>query len=93
MTRLVTKSDIDTPSTSFDFSHGLDLLNYAGSSVSGFVKLGVRSVVDTANPAQSLLLNKTTSRGSACRRRLLGSDKPGLPGPQAVDHGRGPEEL
>ena len=59
MTRLVTKSDIDIPSTSFDYSHGLDLQNYAGSSVSGNVKLGVRSVVDTAHPAESLILNKT----------------------------------
>ena len=93
MTRWVTKSDIDTPSTSFDYSHGLDLQNYAGSSVSGYVKLGVRSVVDTAHPAESLILNKTLTRGSACRRRLLGPDQPGLPGPQTVDHGRGPEEF
>lgn len=59
MTRLVTKSDIDTPSTSIDYSHGLDLQNYAGSSVSGYAKLGVRSVVNTVNPAESLLLSKT----------------------------------
>ena len=59
MTRLVTKSDIDTPSTSIDFSHGLDLMNYGGSNSGGVVKLGIRSVVDTAHPAQSLMLNKT----------------------------------
>lgn len=56
---MVTKSDIDTPSTSLDFSCSLDLVNYKGSKVSGFVKRGVRSVVDTANPEQSLILNKT----------------------------------
>lgn len=58
-TRLVTKSDIDTPSTSLDFSCSLDLVNYKGSKVSGVVKRGVRSVVNTANPEQSLLLQKT----------------------------------
>lgn len=58
-TRLVTKSDLDTPSTSIDFSCSLDLINYQGSSVSGKVKRGVRSVVNTANPGQSLMLQKT----------------------------------
>jgi hypothetical protein len=58
-TRLVTKSDIDTPSTSVDYSCGLDLKNYEGSSTGGVVKRGIRSVVDIGNPAQSLLLNKT----------------------------------
>jgi hypothetical protein len=54
MTRLVTKSDIDTPSTSFDYSTGLDLMTYAGSKV-----LGISAVVDPGNPQGSLLLRKT----------------------------------
>jgi len=58
MTRLVTKSDIDTPSTSFDFSNGLDLMTYEGSAVGSVVKRGVASVVDTLHPDQSLLLQK-----------------------------------
>ncbi len=60
MTRLVTKSDLDTPSTSFDFSNGLDLMTYGGSTVSGIAKRGIGSVVDTANPGNSLVLQKTT---------------------------------
>lgn len=59
MTRWVTKSDLDTPSTSIDYSQGLDLTNYHGSATGGKVKRGVRSVVDTADPDQSLLLTKT----------------------------------
>ena len=59
MTRLVTKTDIDTPSTSFDFSNGLDLMTYEGSAVGGTSKWGVESVVDPSEPEQSLLLNKT----------------------------------
>jgi len=59
MSRLVTKSDIVTPSTAIDFSHSLDLINYRGSNKGGYVKLGVRSVVNTADPEQSLLLKKT----------------------------------
>ncbi len=64
MTRLVTKSDIETPSTSFDFSCGLDLMTYEGSTVGAIVKRGVTSVVDTANPGQSLLLRKTVFGGT-----------------------------
>lgn len=59
MTRQVTKADIDTPSTSFDFSNGLDLMTYEGSTVGSVVKDGVSSAVDTANPEQSLILQKT----------------------------------
>jgi hypothetical protein len=59
MTRLVTKSDIDTPSTAIDYSHSLDLINYRGSETGGYLKLGIRSVVNTADPGKSLLLNKT----------------------------------
>ncbi len=58
MTRLVTKTDLDTPSTSFDFSKGLDLMTYEGSIV-GSVKLGIISVVDTTDPEKSLVLRKT----------------------------------
>jgi hypothetical protein len=60
MTRIVTKSDIDTPSTSIDHSGGLDLMTYEGSTVGTVVKQGVCSVVDTAHPAKSQLLLKTT---------------------------------
>ena len=63
MTRLVTKSDLDTPSTSIDISGGLDLLTFAGSTVNGVTKQGIANVVDTANPAQSRLLKKTTIPG------------------------------
>ncbi|MEW6441694.1 MAG: hypothetical protein AB1640_12235 [bacterium] len=59
MTRTVTKSDIDTPSTSFDFSNGLDLMTYEGSTVGTSVKQGVLSVVETGDPEESLLLRKT----------------------------------
>ena len=62
MTRLVTKSDLDTPSTSLDHSSSLDLMTYEGSTVSGSAKWGVTSVVDTVNPEQSLLLRKTLPR-------------------------------
>lgn len=64
MSRLVTKSDLDTPSTSIDISGGLDLLTFEGSTVSGKVKQGIAGVVDTANPEESLLLKKTTIPGS-----------------------------
>ena len=53
MTRLVTKSDLDTPSTSFDFSSGLDLMTYDGSKVSGNAKRGIANVVDTVHPEKS----------------------------------------
>jgi hypothetical protein len=58
-TRLVTKTDIETPSTSMDYSRSLDLVTYEGSTVSGVVKNGVVSAVDTDEPAQSLLLRHT----------------------------------
>lgn len=58
-TRLVTKSDLETPSTSIDYSSGLDLMTYGGSNVSGVSKLGVASVVNPTDPEQSLLLRKT----------------------------------
>jgi hypothetical protein len=54
-----TKTDLDTPSTVVDYSGGLDLMTYEGSTVDTIVKRGVGSVVDTANPKQSLLLHKT----------------------------------
>jgi len=62
-TPLVTKSDIDTPSTSIDYSYGLDLMTYEGSTVGAVVKDGVVSVVNTTDPAQSLLLRKTMNGG------------------------------
>ncbi len=58
-TRLVTMTDIEPPSTSIDYSCTLDLINYRGSAVSGNVKRGVRAVANTADPGQSLMLQKT----------------------------------
>lgn len=63
MTRLVTKSDLGTPSSSIDYSHVLDLRNYRGSDTGGKVKRGIRSVVNTANPEESLMLKKTLPGG------------------------------
>lgn len=59
MTRLVTKTDIEPPSTSFDFSSGLDLMTYAGSPADAVSKRGISSVLNTAEPDSSLLLRKT----------------------------------
>jgi hypothetical protein len=59
MTRLVTKTDLDDPSTSFDFSKGLDLMTYGGSTVGGVTKRGIETVVDKADPENSLVLRKT----------------------------------
>ncbi|HEX9883211.1 MAG TPA: hypothetical protein VGA79_04520 [Desulfobaccales bacterium] len=59
MTRLVTKSDLEIPSTSIDHSCSLDLMAYEGSTG----KRGVLDVVDPDNPEQSLLLRKTVFGG------------------------------
>lgn len=64
MTRWVTKADISTPSSSIDYSSGLDLVTYEGSTVGSVVKIGVQSVVNTASPDQSLLLQKTLYGGT-----------------------------
>ena len=50
MTRLTTESDILSPSTSIDYSKGLDLTSYAGSTVDTTIKKGIR---DIAFPYQS----------------------------------------
>jgi hypothetical protein len=63
MTRMVTKADIETPSTSIDYSNGLDLMTYEGSQVGAYVKQGVLGVVDTDHPGQSLILRKTLPGG------------------------------
>ena len=51
--------------TAYDFSNGLDLMTYEGSSVtvSGttWVKRGIQSIVNSASPATSLLLSKTVN--------------------------------
>lgn len=62
-TRLVTKSDLDTPSTSVDYSNSLDLMTYEGSTVSATTKLGVLHVVNSAIPEESPLLKKTAHGG------------------------------
>ena len=57
-------------------------------------KQGVEAVVDSTHPRKSLLLLKTSDRGSTSwRGSLLERTPSGLPGPQAVDLGRSPEEL
>jgi len=62
MTRVVTKTDLDTPSTSIDYSAGLDLTVYGGSTASGVTKKGIGDIVDLDNADNSLLLRKPTSR-------------------------------
>jgi hypothetical protein len=67
LTRLVTASDLASPSTSMDFSKGLDLTSYAGSSVSSkgvtITKRGVKDVTAAyqANPDSSPALAMTLS--------------------------------
>lgn len=58
MTRLVTASDMATPSTSIDYSKALDLTTYTGSTISGNVKRGARDLATPyqANPDSSPLL-------------------------------------
>lgn len=49
-TRLVTSSDLASPSTSIDYSKGIDFTSYAGSTVSGITKRGAGEL---AAPYQS----------------------------------------
>jgi hypothetical protein len=79
ITSMNTKSDHETPSTAVDYSGGLDLMTYEGSTVDvpiyhpeiryviiGYEpisKVGVLSVVATDDPDASLLLHKTVSGG------------------------------
>jgi len=62
-TRLVTKTDLDSPSTCIDYSNCLDLVTYEGSAVGGVTKLGVLHVVNSAIPEESALLKKTARGG------------------------------
>jgi hypothetical protein len=57
-TRLVTESDLLTPSTTVDFSGNFDLTSYGGSTVQSIVKRGPRdlSSSDKANPDASPFL-------------------------------------
>jgi hypothetical protein len=59
MTTVMTKTDLETPPTTVNYSSNLDLMTYEGSTVSGATKKGVLSAVNTSAPASSLLLNKT----------------------------------
>ncbi|MBI5439766.1 MAG: hypothetical protein HY900_00990 [Deltaproteobacteria bacterium] len=61
MTRLVTRTDLDTPSTSLDYSRGLDLTSYGGSTVGKFAKRGPGALGagHTADPDASPLLATT----------------------------------
>jgi hypothetical protein len=68
MTPVNTKTDLaGNPSTSIDYSGGLDLMFYDGSSVrvSGVAieKMGVKGVVNTQKPEDSPLLRKTLTGG------------------------------
>lgn len=42
-----------------DFSSGLDLMTYEGSTVSGVIKVGIGDVVNVSSPNASLVLSKT----------------------------------
>lgn len=63
MTRLVTESDILTPATSIDYSKGLDLTSYEGSTVGGITKKGIGelSAPYLSNPDSSPLLSTPSS--------------------------------
>lgn len=63
MTRPATESDIASPSTSIDYSKGLDLTSYAGSTVSDITKRGVRDLASTfqSNPDSSPILSMPAS--------------------------------
>ncbi len=68
MTPVNTKTDlVGSPSTSIDYSGGLDLMFYEGSTVKvgteTIIKVGIESVVNPHNPGQSPLLRKTLSGG------------------------------
>lgn len=47
------------PDSLLDFSGGLDLMTYEGSTVGGVSKIGIREVVNVRNPASSVVLGKT----------------------------------
>jgi hypothetical protein len=64
LTSVGQKSDLGNPSTQVDYGASLDLVDYDGSNVSGSAKRGISEVVDTASPAQSLLLQKTLAGGT-----------------------------
>lgn len=63
MTRLATRSDIETPSTSLDYSNGQDFTSYEGSTVSGKAKNGIAWFAQgyAASPDESPLLKKTVA--------------------------------
>lgn len=79
VTPMNTKTDHDTPSTAVDYSGGLDLMTFEGSSVQSplyhptiplkvigyetISKEGVEAVVDSSHPRKSLLLLKTVTGG------------------------------
>ncbi len=58
LTRLVTESDVLSPATSLDYSSGLDLTSYGGSTVRGTTKSGARDLAEPYrdNPEASPLL-------------------------------------
>lgn len=72
MTRATTKTDMETPSTSVDYSSGNDFTSYDGSSYTAVVggvattitKQGIKDFVDATNPDSSPVLRKTLMQAS-----------------------------
>lgn len=63
-TRIVTKTDIDTPigdpaNTVVDFSGNIDLTTYGAADGTNGAKNGVKSIINTANPDASKLFTAT----------------------------------
>lgn len=75
-TRLATKSDIEVPSTSIDYSNGQDFTSYDGSNVSGQNKKGIAwfAVDYAASPDDSPLLDKTVVKPVAETTSHAGGD-------------------
>lgn len=59
-TRIVTKTDIDTPTnTVVDFSGNIDLTSYGSADGTNGTKKGVKSIINTTNPDASKLFSAT----------------------------------
>lgn len=59
-TRVVTKTDIDTPTnTIVDFSGNIDLTSYGSADGTNGSKKGVKSIINTTNPDASKLFSAT----------------------------------
>lgn len=58
-TRIVTKTDLDTPGTVVDYSGNIDLTSYGAADGTNGTKKGVVSIVNTSTPDQSKLFTAT----------------------------------